>query len=134
MSTDPRPLARSFGSEALTHLGSVSVEYAKWADGARAVLTNAAQAEAEYRSLKAKAKLTFRTTGGAKSDAEAETRADADAHVAMLLHQRLVTRAIADSHLEKLRQLRSQNENGRTYASTERTLDQMHAQGRAGAA
>lgn len=132
--SDPRPVARGFNSTALAHLGDVSVEYQRWADKAREVLVNAAQAEAEYRSEKAKKKLWFRDQGGAKSDAEAETRADADDHIADLLQRRLVARAVADAHLEKLRQLRSQNENGRTYASTERELDKLHAQGRAGAA
>lgn len=131
--SDERVVARGMGG-ALTHLGNVGHEYSEWADGARDVLTAAARAEAEYRSKKAQLKLSFRGRGEAKSDAEAETKADADPEIADLLMARLVTRAQADAHLEKLRQLRSRNENGRTYASTERTLDQLHAQGRAGAA
>ena len=130
--SDERIVARNLGG-ALAHLGEVSHEYQQWADQARDVLTAAARAEAEYRSEKAKAKLRFRRDG-AKSDAEAETRADADDKIADLLMQRLVTRAEADAHLEKLRQLRSRNENGRTYASTEREMDKLHSQGRAGAA
>lgn len=131
--SDEREVARALGG-ALKHLGDVSHEYAEWADEAKRVLVAAAQAEAEYRSKKAQTKLSFRARGEAKSDAEAETKADAEPDIADLLMARLVTRAEADAHLEKLRQLRSRNENGRTYASTERELDKMHAQGRAGAA
>lgn len=133
--SDERMVARALGG-ALRHLGDVGAEYAQWADTAKDVLTKAARAEAEYRSQKAQAKLRFRTDkeSPARSDAEAETRADADPKIAALLMDRLVTRAVADAHLEKLRQLRSRNENGRTYAATERTLDGLHAQGRAGAA
>lgn len=130
--SDERRVARALGG-ALGHLGDVSHEYAQWADSCKEVLTAAARAEAQYRSRKAQLKLKFRAEG-AKSDAEAETKADADEEIADLLMDRLITRAEADSHLEKLRQLRSRNENGRTYASTERELDKMHAQGRAGAA
>ena len=130
--SDERRVARALGG-ALMHLGEVSHEYADWADRAKDVLTAAAKAEAEYRSKKAQAKLRFRAEG-AKSDAEAETRADAEPDIADLLMERLVTRAIADAHLEKLRQLRSRNENGRTYASTEREMDKLHSQGRAAGA
>jgi len=130
--SDERLVARALGG-ALKHLGEVSHEYQDWADRAKDVLTAAARAEAEYRSKKAQVKLQFRADG-AKSDAEAETRADAKPDIADLLMERLVTRAVADAHLEKLRQLRSRNENGRTYAATERTLDQLHSQGRAAGA
>jgi hypothetical protein len=130
--SDERLVAGQLGG-ALKHLGAVSHEYEQWADKAKEVLTAAARAEAEYRSKKAQAKLRFRAEG-AKSDAEAETKADAAEDIAKLLMDRLVTRAVADAHLEKLRQLRSRNENGRTYASTERTLDQLHSFGRTGAA
>lgn len=126
-------VARQLGG-ALKHLGEVSHEYQTWADSAKDVLTKAARAEAEYRSKKAQKKLDLRVKLAAKSDAEAEMMADADPVIADLLMQRLVTRAEADAHLEKLRQLRSRNENGRTYASTEREMDKMHGQGRAGAA
>lgn len=130
---DERVVARGLGG-ALSHLGEVGHEYSVWADGAKDVLTAAAKAEAEYRSRKAQVKLSFRARGEAKSDADAETKADADPEIAGLLMERLTSRAVADAHLEKLRQLRSRNENGRTYAATERTLDQLHSQDRAGAA
>lgn len=134
MSTDPRQVTKHFGSPALSHLASVSVEYTTWATSYAGVLTAAAQAEAAHKTARAKFMLAARATGECRSMTEAETRAEADDTIADLYLTRLTTRAVADSHLEKLRQLRAQCDNGRSYSSYEKELDRLHADGRTGAA
>lgn len=131
---DPRHVTQHLGSRGLSHLAAISIEYERMADEYGPLLTAAARAEASYKAAKAKFKMSVRAERERVTDAEAETRADADDTIADLLMQRLTTRAVADSHLQKLYQLKAQNENGRSYVSTERTLDQFHAQGRTGAA
>jgi hypothetical protein len=93
------------------------------ADEYRPLLTTAAQAEAEYRTARAKLVLTAKATRERCSVAEAETVADADDRIASLLLARLTSKALADSHLEKLRQLRTQIDVGRSYAASERVAD-----------
>lgn len=131
---DPRSVTRHFGSPALNHLAAVSNAYQEWADGYADVADAAAQAEAEHKSARARFMLAARATGLAKSQAEAEMHAEADPEVSARYLKRLTTKAKAEAHLEKLRQLRSQNDNGRSYTATERELDRMHAQGLPGSA
>jgi hypothetical protein len=111
-------------SAGLRHLARVSADYSDRADAYAPLATAAAQAEAEYRTAKAKAILREKAAADGKlSIAEAEARADADDHIAGLLMARLTSRAVADSHLEKLRQLRSQVDVGRSFTAAERAAD-----------
>lgn len=110
-------------SPALHGLAAISKQYARMADDYATVATNAAQAEAAHKTARAKHMLTSRASGECRSVAEAEIRAEADDTIAGLLQSRLITRALADSHLEKLRQLRTQVEVGRSYVASERAAD-----------
>lgn len=113
-------------SRSLAHLARVSAAYCQAADAYPALATAAAVAEAEYRTAKAKAILSAKADAeGRLSVAEAEARADADDQIASLLMARLTSRAIADSALEKLRQLRSQVDVGRSFSVAERAADQL---------
>ena len=132
--TDPRPVANALSSPALAHLGAVSKAYAELADDYKGLAHKAAEAEAAYKNERAKLVLKVRASGEVKSQAEADAHADGNERICELLTKRLLTRAAADSAKEKLRSLAAQNENGRTFAATEREIDRLHAQGRGGAA
>lgn len=119
---------------ALTRLGAVSRDYQRMADEYRDVAIAAAEAEAAHKAGRAKAILRAKTGEERISHAEAETRAEADDDIAGLYRERLVTAAIADSHREKLRQLREQVATGRTAVASEREVDRIHADGLSGAA
>lgn len=120
---------------ALQHLGEVSREYQRVADGYRDVVVAAAEAESAHKAARAKAVLRSKsTTSERMSHAEAETRAEADDDIADLYRQRLVAAAIAESHKQKLIQLREQVANGRTAVTSEREVDRIHAGGWSGAA
>lgn len=121
-------------------LGAVSRAYEIAVDAYRQIALDAAAAEAEHKTARAKAILACKAGTGPEgqkvrmSHAEAETRAEADDRIAELYLKRLTTAAIADSHREKLRQLREQVATGRTAVASERAADQFHAEGRTGAA
>lgn len=114
---------RRLPSTGLAHLAVTSEQYSTLADAYGPLLTAAAVAEADYRTARAKAVLVAKATRERCSVAEAETVADADDHIAGLLMTRLTTRALADSHIEKLRQLRSQIDALRSYTASERAAD-----------
>lgn len=118
----------------LQRLGEVSRIYEQMADGYQAVLLAAAAAEAAHKTARAKAILRFKADGERVSHAEAESRSEADDEVARLYLERLTTAAVAESHREKLRQLREQVANGRTAVASDRAADQHHAAGLTGAA
>lgn len=119
---------------ALLHLGKVSRAYEMAANEYQDIALLAAAAEAEHKSTRAKAILRHKAGEERMSQAEAETRADADDQVAELYMRRLTTAAIADSHREKLKQLREQVATGRTAVASERAADDFHARGLTGAA
>jgi hypothetical protein len=123
---------------AMFRLGEVSRAYEIAAGEYPAVALEAAVAEAEHRTARAKAILTVKARAKGESErishAEAETRAEADDTVAALYLRRLTTAAIAESHRERLRQLREQVAVGRTAVASERLQDQLHSEGRTGAA
>lgn len=120
---------------ALEHLGVVSREYQRMADSYRQVATDSAEAEAAHKVARAKAILRFKATETERmSQAEAETRAEADDEISGLYRDRLVKAALADAHREKLRQLREQVATGRTAVASEREGDRLHAHGMDGAA
>jgi hypothetical protein len=113
---------------ALARLGEVSREYQSMADAYRDVAVAAAEAEAAHKAGRARAILREKARDDVRmSHAEAEARAEADEHIADLYRQRLVTAAIAESHREKLRQLREQVATGRTAVASERETDRIHA-------
>lgn len=118
----------------LERLGEVSRAYEGMADGYQQVLLEAAAAEAAHKTARAKAILRFKAGEERVSHAEAESRAEADDTVAALYLERLTTAAVAESHREKLRQLREQTANGRTAVASDRVVDEMHARGITGAA
>lgn len=116
-------------------LGAVSRAYEVAVDAYRQIALDAAAAEAEHKTARAKAVLHAKASSEDRvSHADAEARAEADDRIAALLMQRLTTAAIADSHREKLRQLREQVATGRTAVASERLQDQLHAETRTGAA
>lgn len=115
-------------------LGEVSQEYQIKADEFKAIATAAALAEAAHKSRRAQKALEFKDSGECRSMTEAEARADADGEIAALLRERLVSAAVADSHKQKLQQLREQNANGRSVVASERETDRMHADGYGGGA
>lgn len=122
----------------LQRLGAVSRTYERLTDAYRQVALDAAAAEAEHKTARAKAILSAKATAKGESErishAEAETRAEADDAVAALFLARLTTAALADSHREKLRQLREQVATGRTAVASDRASDGFHASGYTGAA
>lgn len=120
---------------ALQRLGVVSRAYELAADEYREVAIAAANAEAAHKAARAKAILREKARDDVRmSHAEAETRAEADDTIADLYRQRLITAAVADSHREKLKQLREQVATGRTAVASSRFVDQLHADGLTGAA
>ncbi len=87
----------------------------------------AARAEGVAKHEKAKFKVRLRDLGDVRSDADADTRAEADDRIADLLQARLLTAATRDAAAERLRQLRAQLEFGRTVVAGEREADRLHA-------
>jgi hypothetical protein len=120
---------------AIARLGVVSRAYETAADEYRGVAERAARAEAAHKLARAKAILEHKARDDVRmSHAEAEARAEADDEVAALYLERMVAAALADSHREKLRQLREQVATGRTAVTSEREVDRIHAGGLSGAA
>jgi hypothetical protein len=120
---------------AISRLGEVSRAYETAAGEYRAIAVRAAEAEAAHKTARAKAILKAKASETERiSHAEAETRAEADDHIAGLYRERLISSALADSHREKLRQLREQVATGRTAVTSEREVDRIHAGGLSGAA
>lgn len=122
----------------LQRLGAVSRTYERLTDGYRQVALDAAAAEAAHKTARAKTILAVKADAVEQkervSHADAETRAEADDAVAALFLERLTKAALADSHREKLRQLREQVATGRTAVASERAADGHHASGFTGAA
>lgn len=116
-------------SDAVRRYGEVSRAYALQAQQYAALAEAAAEAEAEAKHEKAKFKVRARSSGQARSDADAETQAEADPDIARLLHARLLTAAQRDAANERLKQLRSQLDFGRSVVSQEREQDRLHAAG-----
>lgn len=114
-------------NRSLAHLARVSQEYATAAEQYPTLATAAAEAEAEYKTAKARFMLTVKAEGPKVSVAEAEMRADADEDIARLFMLRETTKALANAHLERLRQLRMQCEVGRSFAASERDADRLTA-------
>lgn len=122
----------------LQRLGAVSRTYERMTDAYRQVALDAAAAEAAHKTARAKVILNVKAVAKGESErishAEAETRAEADDDVAALFLARLTSAALADSHREKLRQLREQVATGRTAVASDRAADGHHASGYTGAA
>lgn len=121
---------RAHGStSALAHLGQVSALYAELAQAYEAVALTAANAEAEHKRARAQTILRVKASEERMSHAEAETRAEADEHVAELYRQRVTTAAVADAHRARLSQLKEQVAVGRSFAVAERTADTLETRG-----
>lgn len=114
---------------ATEQLGRVSRLYSERAQSFEAVALAAAHAEADYRRLRAQAILRHKAQEERISQAEAETRADAEDTVAAAHLEKLTTAAVAEAHRERLRQLRSQVDVGRSYVTSERAADTLEARG-----
>lgn len=120
---------------ALRRLGEVSRAYEIAAGEYRDIAVRAAEAEAAHKAARAKAILKAKASETERiSHAEAEARAEADDVIAGLYRERLISSALADSHREKLRQLREQVATGRTAVASEREVDRIHAGDMSGAA
>lgn len=120
---------------ALDYLGRTTRAYELAAEEYCGVAVAAAEAEAAHKSARAKAILREKARDDVRvSHAEAETRAEADEQIAALYLDRVVKAALADSHRERLRQLREQVATGRTRVASEREADRIHAGGLSGAA
>lgn len=128
--TDPRKVPLT----PREHLRNVSRAYEKAADEYHGIAKAAAVAEAAHKAARAKAILRYRAADDVKSFAEAEARAEADDEIAGLHQARLIAAALADSHKQKLLQLREQVATGRTAVASDRVADQQHAAGLTGAA
>lgn len=115
-----------------------ALAYERSADDYRQIALDAAAAEAQHKASRAKAILAFKASSEPGkpriSQAEAETRAEADDHVADLYMTRLTTAALVDAHRQKLFQMKTMTEVARTVVASDRVADQMHAGGMTGAA
>lgn len=87
-------------------------------------------AEASYKAARAKRKLTARSTGEAKSVAEAELVADADDFIADLHQKYLIADALADSLGKTILALRERIGYGRSLMANEREADKLLATSR----
>ncbi len=119
---------------AIHQLGQVSRAYALAAQEYEQIAVAAAEAEAMFKAERAKAILRAKAGEERISQAEAETRADADDRIADLLRDRLVKAAQADAHRARLAQLREQVAVGRSYVTSERAADAFHSERLTGAA
>lgn len=118
-------------------LGEVSQAYEMKADEYEQVCKDLPKAESAYTKAKAVFKVEARFAAGADSkvsDVELETRAQADDKISDLYARFLELKYAEVSIAAKLRQLKTQNENGRTLVVNEREVDKIHANGWSGAA
>jgi hypothetical protein len=118
----------------LQRLTTYALAYEKAADEYKQVALNAACAEADHKSERAKAILRYKARGERVSQAEAEAHAEADDTVGDLYLARLTSAAIADSSRQKLLQLRSMIDTARTVVASDRMTDFNHSSGFTGAA
>lgn len=86
-----------------------------------------AVAEAEYKSSRAKRRLTARSTGEAKSQTEADMVADADDFIAELHQKYLIADALADSLGKNILALRERIGFGRSLMADRREADRLLA-------
>lgn len=118
-------------------LGQVSQAYELKANEYEKVCDDLAVAEAAYTKAKAVFKVQARHDAGPDNkltDVELETRAHAKDDIADLYAEFLRLKYAEKSIEQKLRQLKAQNDNGRTIVVNEREVDKIHANGWSGAA
>lgn len=111
----------------IIRMGQVSNEYATRADEYRGIAETAAASESEYKHRRAV--FMARQMADGASAAKAEVLADADDAIFALATEYRLAVAVRDAALEKLRQLRTQVEAGRTVVASEREADRIHADG-----
>jgi hypothetical protein len=112
---------------AIQQLGAVSRTYEATAQSFADIALAAAQAEANYRKVKAVYKLRAMVDGASAVKAEAMADADDDVSAACLAYK--TSGAVADSTRARLAQLREQVAVGRSVLVNDRESDRVHAQG-----
>lgn len=112
-------------SATIAQMGRVSREYEAKASEYRELSLNAVSAERDYRHQRA-VFMAEQMAAGA-SAAKAEVMADADDRIESLAVKYRMSQVVREAALEKLRQLRSQLEVGRTVVASERDWDRIHA-------
>lgn len=113
--------------DSIRRLRQVSDLHAQRAAESKAIYRAAAHADAEYKRQRAKAVLRHKATRDRMSQAEAETRADADDQIHEAYVAKLVSAADSESHKDVLRHLREAEPSARTEVATEREADRIHA-------
>lgn len=93
----------------------------------RDVYTAAAKADAAYKRDRAKTVLKFKASVERMTQAEAETRADADDVISHLYLTKVIASAESEALKDKLRQLKEREASCRTEVTTEREADRIHA-------
>lgn len=122
-------------SEALRRLGEVSRAYESKANEYIRVCDELAQADAAYTRAKARFKVQAKLGAAERvSDVELENRAHADDEIAGFYAEYLRLKFAEKSLEQKLRQLKTQNDNGRSALVQERETDKFHGLGITGAA
>lgn len=108
----------------ITQMGRVSREYEARASDYRELSETAASAESDYKHRRAV--FMARAMAEGASAAKAEVLADADPEIAARATEYRLAVAVREAALEKLRQLRTQVEVGRTVVASEREADRLH--------
>lgn len=114
-------------NEAIQRLRATSDSFEAKANMTRDVYTAAARADAAYKRDRAKAVLKFKATVERMTQAEAETRADADDVISTLYLTKVIANAEQEALKDKLRQLKEREASCRTEVTTEREADRIHA-------
>lgn len=115
-------------SEALRRLGEVSKQLAVATVEFQPLAVAAAQAEATHKHARAVFIVNARAEG-VRSVTEAEYQAEADEAVHAAHLDRLLTAALVDSAKQRLYQLRTAAEVGRSFRAAEGESDRTHQYG-----
>lgn len=121
-------------SATVQRLGQISREYEVKAGEYEALAIAAAKADAAYKVGKARHMARLKAEDPKASQSWADTLADADPDIAVLLEERFITAAVVDAAGKKLAQLKEAIAVGRSVYAGEREADRIHASGTGGAA
>lgn len=121
-------------SETVRRLGQISREYEVKAGEYEALAIAAARADAAYKVGKARHMARLKAEDPKASQSWADTLADADSDIAVLLEERFITAAVVDAAAKKLAQLKEAVAVGRSVVASEREADRQHAAGIGGQA
>lgn len=114
-------------NEAIQRLRATSDSFEAKANMTRDTYAAAARADAAHKRERAKAVLRFKAGAERMTQAEAETRADADDVISQLYLSKVIAAAESDALKDKLRQLKEREASCRTEVTTEREADRIHA-------